>query len=45
MAQLVQIGKEFDADEIIVATMTDNFADRKRSFELLSEVFELNNKN
>ena len=43
--QLIKIGKEFEADEIIVATMTDNFEDRKRSFELLSQVFELKNKN
>ena len=40
--QLLKLAEEFETDEIIVATMTDNFKDRKHSFELLSEVFEIN---
>jgi luciferase family oxidoreductase group 1 len=39
-AQLLAIANDFDIDEIMAATMTDNYADRKRSFELLAEAFE-----
>ncbi len=39
--QLFQLAKEFDVDEIIVATMTDSVLNRKRSFELLAQAFEL----
>lgn len=39
--QLTQLAEDFDIDEIIVSCMTDNEADRKRSFELLAEAFEL----
>ncbi|MEJ7738488.1 MAG: LLM class flavin-dependent oxidoreductase [Chitinophagaceae bacterium] len=39
--QLFELAESFDIDEIVVATMTDNFADRKRSFELLAQAFEL----
>jgi len=39
--QLLKLADEFDIDEIIVATMTGTAEDRKRSFELLAEVFEL----
>ena len=39
--QLTQLATEFDTDEIMVATMTDNEKDRKRSFELLAEAFDL----
>lgn len=41
--QLVQLADAFDVDEIIVATMTGSVQDRKRSFELLADVFELEN--
>jgi luciferase family oxidoreductase group 1 len=37
--QLLKIANDFDIDEIMAATMTDNFADRKHSFELLAEAF------
>lgn len=40
--QLARLANNFDVDEIMVATMTDNAEDRKRSFELLAEAFELN---
>jgi luciferase family oxidoreductase group 1 len=40
--QLLQLANDFDIDEIIVATMAGTAAERKRSFELLAEVFELN---
>jgi luciferase family oxidoreductase group 1 len=39
--QLLELAETFDLDEIIVATMTGSAEDRKRSFELLAEVFEL----
>lgn len=39
--QLTELAETFGIDEIIVAAMTDNAADRKRSFELLAEAFEL----
>lgn len=39
--QLLQLADDFDVDEIIVATMTGSIEERKRSFELLAEVFEL----
>ncbi|MBC7826495.1 MAG: LLM class flavin-dependent oxidoreductase [Chitinophagaceae bacterium] len=39
--QILQLATDFDIDEIMVATMTDNAADRKRSFELLADVFKL----
>lgn len=39
--QLEELAEQFDIDEIMVATMTDNPYDRKRSFELLAEAFEL----
>lgn len=39
--QMLQLANDFNIDEIMVATMTDNFADRKKSFELLAGVFEL----
>ena len=39
--QLVQLANDFDADEIIAATMTDNVNNRRRSFELLATAFEL----
>ncbi len=40
-AQLTQLADDFDVDEIIVSCMSSNAADRKRSFELLAEAFEL----
>ena len=39
--QLLKLAEDFGIDEIIAATMTDSIANRKRSFELLAEVFEL----
>ncbi|MEO6546519.1 MAG: LLM class flavin-dependent oxidoreductase [Ferruginibacter sp.] len=39
--QLTALANIFDVDEIIVVTMTGSMEDRKRSFELLAEVFEL----
>jgi luciferase family oxidoreductase, group 1 len=40
-AQLMQLANEFDVDEIIAACMSGDRDDRRRSFELLAEVFEL----
>lgn len=40
--QLTKLANDFDVDEIIVSTMADNASNRKRSFELLAEAFELN---
>jgi len=42
--QLTQLAHDFDVDEIIVATMANNVALRRKSFQLLSEAFELNTK-
>lgn len=39
--QLSQLAQDFNIDEIMVTTMTDNEADRKKSFELLADAFEL----
>ena len=39
--KLTKLAEEFEVDEIMVTTMTYSFEDRKRSFELLAEVFEL----
>ncbi|MEP7111289.1 MAG: LLM class flavin-dependent oxidoreductase [Ferruginibacter sp.] len=39
--QLVQLANDFDIDEIIAVTMTGSPEDRRRSFELLAEIFEL----
>ena len=42
--QLTQLAHDFDLDEIIVATMANNVELRRKSFQLLSEAFELNTK-
>jgi luciferase family oxidoreductase group 1 len=39
--QLQRLADDFDINEIMVATMTDNIEDRRRSFELLAEAFQL----
>lgn len=39
--QLTQLANAFEVDEIIVSTMAGNSDDRRRSFELLAEAFEL----
>ncbi|HSY61725.1 MAG TPA: LLM class flavin-dependent oxidoreductase [Cytophaga sp.] len=39
--QLETLAEEFNVDEIIISTMAGNSTDRKRSFELLAEAFEL----
>lgn len=39
--QLEALAEEFDVDEIIISTMAGNEQDRKRSFELIAEAFEL----
>ncbi len=39
--QLTKLANDFGVDEIIVATMTDSEASRRRSFELLAEAFKL----
>lgn len=40
-AQLTLLADDFNIDEIIAVTMTGSPEDRKRSFELLAEVFDL----
>jgi luciferase family oxidoreductase group 1 len=40
-AQLTKLASDFDVDEIIISTMTDNAENRKRSFELIAEALEL----
>lgn len=39
--QLEALAEEFDVDEIIISTMAGNADDRRRSFELIAEAFEL----
>ena len=39
--QLQTLADTFDVYEIIISTMAGNAADRKRSFELIAEAFEL----
>src|SRR6478609_6264199 len=39
--QLTKLSLQFDVDEIIISTMTASAEDRKKSFELLADVFEL----
>lgn len=39
--QLTKLANEFDVDEIIVSTMADSNEDRIKSFELISEAFNL----
>ncbi|MGN6646617.1 MAG: LLM class flavin-dependent oxidoreductase [Cytophaga sp.] len=42
--QLQMLGETFHVDEIIISTMAGNAGDRKRSFELIAEAFELQNE-
>mgnify|MGYP002359257181 FL=1 len=39
--QLIDLADAFDVDEIIISTMAGNVEDRRRSFELIAEAFEL----
>jgi alkanesulfonate monooxygenase SsuD/methylene tetrahydromethanopterin reductase-like flavin-dependent oxidoreductase (luciferase family) len=39
--QLTKLARDFDIEEIVVATMAYNKEDRLRSFELLAEAFEI----
>ena len=41
-ADLLSLAKKFTADEIVVSTFAEEFEDRKLSYQLLAEVFELN---
>jgi luciferase family oxidoreductase group 1 len=40
-AQLTKLAAEYDVDEIVVVTITADFQDRLRSYELLAEAFDL----
>ena len=40
-AQFTQMAADYDVDEITAVTITTDFQDRLRSYELLAEVFEL----
>ena len=39
--QLTKLASDFDVDEIIISTMADSNENRIRSFELISEAFNL----
>lgn len=41
--QLTKLANDFDVDEILISTMSDSFESRKRSFELVSDAFNLTN--
>lgn len=40
-AQLTNLAERYDVNEIVVVTITHDFADRLRSYELLAEAFDL----
>lgn len=40
--QLTKLANDFEVDEIIISTMGDNYENRKRSFELVADAFNLN---
>jgi alkanesulfonate monooxygenase SsuD/methylene tetrahydromethanopterin reductase-like flavin-dependent oxidoreductase (luciferase family) len=39
--QMQQMAEQYGVDELVVVTITHDFADRLRSYELLAEAFEL----
>lgn len=39
--QLTKLANDFEVDEIIISTMADSVANRIRSFQLISEAFNL----
>ncbi len=39
--QLQQLAAEYQADELVIVTITHDFSDRMRSYELLADVFSL----
>ncbi|GAA4303542.1 LLM class flavin-dependent oxidoreductase [Compostibacter hankyongensis] len=39
--QIQCLADSFDADEFVIATITDDFGDRLRSYELLAEAFDI----
>lgn len=41
--QLTKLANDFEVDEIVISSMSDSFESRKRSFELVSEAFNLTN--
>ncbi|EPG73197.1 luciferase family oxidoreductase, group 1 [Leptospira fainei serovar Hurstbridge str. BUT 6] len=41
-ARLLDLAKEYQVDEIVVTTITHDFKDRLRSYELLADAFQLN---
>jgi alkanesulfonate monooxygenase SsuD/methylene tetrahydromethanopterin reductase-like flavin-dependent oxidoreductase (luciferase family) len=41
-ARLLELKAEFQADELVVITITGDYASRLRSYELLAAAFELN---
>jgi alkanesulfonate monooxygenase SsuD/methylene tetrahydromethanopterin reductase-like flavin-dependent oxidoreductase (luciferase family) len=40
-AQLEELAAQYSADELMVLTITGDYASRARSYELLAEAFEL----
>ncbi|MFC7669851.1 hypothetical protein ACFQT0_22660 [Hymenobacter humi] len=40
-AELTQIAAEYEVDEVTAVTITADFQDRRRSYELLAEAFAL----
>lgn len=43
-AKFISLAESFNASEIVVATFADSFDERLRSYELLAEIFELNDR-
>ncbi len=42
--QLTNLAEAYEVDELVVATITYDFSDRLRSYELLAEIFELESR-
>jgi alkanesulfonate monooxygenase SsuD/methylene tetrahydromethanopterin reductase-like flavin-dependent oxidoreductase (luciferase family) len=40
-AKLTELAAAYNVDELVIVTITHDFADRLRSYELLAQVFEL----
>jgi alkanesulfonate monooxygenase SsuD/methylene tetrahydromethanopterin reductase-like flavin-dependent oxidoreductase (luciferase family) len=39
--EILELAARYEVDEVIVLTITHRYEDRKRSYELLSEAFDL----
>ena len=42
--KILKLAREFNVEEIVIATFADSFEDRLRSYQLLAEIFDLKNE-